>query len=415
MTVAEKLQPIVDAAYNAVARYGRPKSQATYENIPAYQAHVAAELANGGGDPYSAPETSPKNAMRVSMVYSCVRVICSGVSQIPLHVYDRQENGDRVRSAPQVDALLNRSPSPTWTAPSFWEYLVTSMLLTGTGYAAIERDAAMNPIALHPLPPGSVKPKHDDVFGIVYEIRMPDSAMQEIPFANMLVVPNCGWDGLRAPSVLQTGLRNALDLNREQDRYRPRDTWKREALGSFAVVQEGQWTSDDIKEYIKMWNEEYGQGNKSRGKPLLFPKSSRIERLSVSLEDSSATRFAPTLGKPDPECFRRSFGDVRRRAVGFLLGHRGADSGVLVRPLDACAHTSSHRRGMHQETGVRRTEIRPRKHGRIRAGNRRNPLQRLRHGAGRRIPDRERGKENGGPSQAGRRRVRHSATRRFHA
>ena len=74
MTVAEKLQPLVDVAYNAIARYGRPRQQstysATYENIPAYQAHVAAELANGGGDPYSAPETSPKNAMRVSMVYS---------------------------------------------------------------------------------------------------------------------------------------------------------------------------------------------------------------------------------------------------------------------------------------------------------------------------------------------------------
>ena len=143
----------------------------------------------------------------------------------------------------------------------------------------------MNPIALHPLPPGSVKPKHDDVFGIVYEIRMPDSAMQEIPFANMLVVPNCGWDGLRAPSVLQTGLRNALDMNREQDRF-ARETWKKEALASFAVVQEGQWDVDDMKDFIKMWNEEYGQGNKSRGKPLLFPKSSSVERLSIPLEDT---------------------------------------------------------------------------------------------------------------------------------
>ena len=285
MTVAERLQPLVDVAYNALVRYGRPKSQATYENIPAYQAHVAAELAAAGGDPYSAPATSPQNAMRVSMVYACVRVICGGLSQIPLHVYATQENGDRIRVAPEIDALLNRSPSPTWNSPSFWEYLATAMLLNGVGYAAIERNAAMNPIALHPLPPNSVKPKHDDVFGIVYEIRMPDSDVQEIPYANMLVLPNCGWDGLRAPSMLQTGLRNALDMHKEQERF-ARETWKKEALGSFAVVQEGQWTSDDIKEYIKMWNEEYGQGNNSRGKPLLFPKSSRIERLSIPLEDT---------------------------------------------------------------------------------------------------------------------------------
>ena len=287
---AKALQPIADFAWNATRREPKAMAQSNgdYANVPLWQALQTQldELQTR----FRAPAVSKQAAMQVSMVYACCRIISGAVAGMPVQIFAEQ-NGRKVRDAQKrpIELLLNKRPSATWNAASFWEYMTTSMLLDGQGYAYIERDSFANPIALHPLPPESVFPERDPDFGIVYNVSQnakdanPQSVV--VPWANMLVFHNYGYDGLKAPSMLQTGLRNPLWLANEQDRF-ARETWVKGALQQFAVTKEGDWSPEDIKGFLELWRDTYGKGSDSSDLPIAFPKSTAITRLSVSLEDS---------------------------------------------------------------------------------------------------------------------------------
>ena len=85
---------------------------------------------------------TPENAMQVSAVYACTRLLAGAVSSLPLETYRRSVDGRReeVLNDP-LWWLLNEQPNPRWTSASMWEWVVASVLLRRDGYAWIRRNA----------------------------------------------------------------------------------------------------------------------------------------------------------------------------------------------------------------------------------------------------------------------------------
>jgi HK97 family phage portal protein len=164
-----------------------------------------------GGSPTSAGVTvNETTAMQLATVYSCVNVLASDVSSLPLKVYEQVEKGKRPAIDSDLYYLLAVEPNPEMTAPAFWGCFLGCAALTGNGYAEIQRGSSNKPMALWPRHPHKVKAKRASgseklVSGknatpgdLIYEVT--DTGTERyIPAADMLHLPALtldGWTGL---------------------------------------------------------------------------------------------------------------------------------------------------------------------------------------------------------------------------
>ena len=89
----------------------------------------------------SATTYSESKAMLLSAVYRCVDVISDSVAQLPLEPYYVDDEGFKTKFTKHPTYwLLNREPNDQMSRFTFIKTLVTSVLLTGNGYALINRD-----------------------------------------------------------------------------------------------------------------------------------------------------------------------------------------------------------------------------------------------------------------------------------
>lgn len=146
-----------------------------------------------------------ETAMRVSVVYAAVALVSGAIASLPISIYERQ-------SREKVDHdywyLLNENAGGAWTAFTFWEYMVSSKLFEGDGFAELVRSSVRSSkiIALKPHHPLSVDPfKKGDK--LLYRVNPSDGGPSyTLDSADMLQFPSLGFDGLRSPSpILKAG------------------------------------------------------------------------------------------------------------------------------------------------------------------------------------------------------------------
>lgn len=158
-----------------------------------------------GSESSSGKSVSVDNAMRLSAVWACVRIISMSVAGLPLSIYRRQADGGResARDFPLYDVVHN-SPNEDMTAFHFWQSVVASMLLWGNAYCEIHRSAG-RVIAIDFLLPGRVKPESDDDGRLRYWFTPKKGPRREIKRENMLHIPAFTLDGKVGLSAIRYG------------------------------------------------------------------------------------------------------------------------------------------------------------------------------------------------------------------
>ncbi len=146
-----------------------------------------------------------ETAMRVSVVYAAVALVAGAIASLPLAIYERQS---REKVDHEYWYLLNENAGGAWTAFTFWEYMVSSKLFEGDGFAELVRSSVRSTriIALKPHHPLSVDPfKKGDK--LLYRVNPSDGGpAYTLDSADMLQFPSLGFDGLRSPSpILRAG------------------------------------------------------------------------------------------------------------------------------------------------------------------------------------------------------------------
>lgn len=103
---------------------------------------------------------SSEQAMTLSSVYACVRVIAESLSASPWNVYTLDAAGRRtIAENDSLSYILNVRPNPDVGAQSFKEGLVSNALIYGDGYAEIVFDKAGRVSGLSLIPSTQVTPK----------------------------------------------------------------------------------------------------------------------------------------------------------------------------------------------------------------------------------------------------------------
>lgn len=147
---------------------------------------------------------NPDKPMLLSTVYRCVDLISDSVAVLPLRTYQVDKNGFK-RAFEQHPAyhILNLEPNEDMTRYVFFKTLMTSVLLTGNGYAYIERDSKLNLLQLIYIPSESVTIVYIiDNNGIMRKRYQVVGFKELVEPKDMLHVLNFSYDGIVGVSTL---------------------------------------------------------------------------------------------------------------------------------------------------------------------------------------------------------------------
>lgn len=98
------------------------------------------------------------NALTLSTVWACTRLVAGTISSLPLMVYVDGPNDTRaVAKAHPLYGLLHNSPNADQSALDFWQFICVSLELWGDAFARIERGRGGKIVALSPIRPELVK------------------------------------------------------------------------------------------------------------------------------------------------------------------------------------------------------------------------------------------------------------------
>src|SRR5690606_37475981 len=122
----------------------------------------------------SGATVTPNSAIRVAIVYACVRIISGAVATLPLHIKRRvDERTHEDASDTPIWTVLPKKPNRWQTPSQFRRMLLAHLLLRGNAYAMIVRSRRLVQ-ELIPLHPDRVEVKQGDDLGLEYSYTRQD-------------------------------------------------------------------------------------------------------------------------------------------------------------------------------------------------------------------------------------------------
>ncbi|WP_242107204.1 phage portal protein [Luteimonas aquatica] len=108
-------------------------------------------LLNQGAVSASGAYVDAKAAEGIAAVFGCVQALSESTACLPLHVYQRNDDGERERADDHPLARTLRTPNPHQSGLAFREAMTASVLLHGNAFARKEYNDAGELVGLHPI------------------------------------------------------------------------------------------------------------------------------------------------------------------------------------------------------------------------------------------------------------------------
>ena len=230
-----------------------------------------------------------RTAMQMTAVYACVRILAESIASLPLHLYEKGPNGDRIKAEDHpLYALLHDEPNPEMTSFIFREVMVTHLLLWGNCYAQILRNGRGEVIGLYPLMPNKMSVERDERGQLFYRYQrlngepptMESTDVILLP-EDVLHIPGLGYDGLVGMSPI-AACRNAVGMGLAADEYGSRSS----SNGATpAGVLETPTLIKDVSKLRDSWEKAYG-GTGNAGRVAILEEGVTFKPISMSPQDS---------------------------------------------------------------------------------------------------------------------------------
>lgn len=241
-------------------------------------------------NPVAGQQVNERTAMRVSTVYACVRLIAGAIAGLPVHIYRRTGNGERERVYDHPYAeLLNRRPLPAFTAPSFWEFQATQMLLRGDGLAYLMRNRAGDVVGMIPLKRNQVviRQVFDSNPRNGYRLRYlvsTDEGSFGADQDDILHLTGLGFDGCESLSVIEWGARTATGVAIGADGYAAK-FFEGGAQPQHVIKAAGKMSESQQQAFREAWVAKYAGKGPSQI-PLILTEGLDISELTMTARDA---------------------------------------------------------------------------------------------------------------------------------
>lgn len=249
------------------------------------QASSAVSLSDYAGfslDTYSGRSVNPETAMRLTAVFSCVRVLTESVGMLPCFLYQSTEKGQSKAVKEKLYSLLYVAPNNYMTPQEFWEYLIGCLCLRGNFYA-YKVKALGEVVELLPLTPGSVQPSLNSNWEPVYKVTFPDGSCDVLSQDEIWHVRIFSTDSLIGLSPISYA-RHAIGLGLATEEHGSR-LFSNGAVSS-GVLQTDQVLSDDAYKRLKEDFTDRHQGLSNAHKPMILEMGLKWSAISLTAEDA---------------------------------------------------------------------------------------------------------------------------------
>jgi len=142
-------------------------------------------------------------AMRLSAVYSCVRVLSESIAQLPLIYYERAGDRKERATAQKLYTLLHDAPNSFQTSFEFRESQMAHLCLSGNAYAFINRSVTGEILELLPLQPSKVKVKQNKDYSLEYEFTDSDRKVITLRKDQVFRLTGMSFDGINGISPIR--------------------------------------------------------------------------------------------------------------------------------------------------------------------------------------------------------------------
>lgn len=158
-----------------------------------------------------------ESAMRLTVVWGCVRLLSETIGSLPLAIYETTKDGNS-DSLPedQLSQLLGERPNNDMTSVEFRESMMVNLVLLGNAYAMIERTSGFVS-ALYPMRSATVTPRWLDSGQIVYDFN-DRGKVDTLPSEKVFHLKGFGSNGLIGFSPVAYA-RNAMGLSMATEEY----------------------------------------------------------------------------------------------------------------------------------------------------------------------------------------------------
>lgn len=253
----------------------RKASKQEISNVPAY---------TGGGMINLASRQYP---MLLSTVYRCVDLITDSIAVLPLETFRIDKDGFKQKDTSHpLYYLLNTEPNENMTRYVFFKTLMSSVLLTGNGYAYIERGLDLHPIQLVYIPSGMVSIQWIiDKEGIRRKRYMIAGWKELVEPSDMIHVLNFSYDGIVGVSTL-THARQSLAIATSSEEHAAGFFKSGASIGGILKVIGGRLSTEQKDQIYKTWEERV---NPTTGRPAgiaVLEGNMDFQPISIAPKDS---------------------------------------------------------------------------------------------------------------------------------
>jgi HK97 family phage portal protein len=242
---------------------------------------IWAEMLRAGRSSKAGPTVNLDNALKVSVLFACLRKISQGCAQVPFKLFRSVESNGLSTIHPATDHslydLLASQPNDWSTSYEFRESLVIHAAL-GNAYVFKNRIGSGKIVELILLNSPVEKVQLDD-YSIVYKVTGKSGAVQEFPAEAIWHLRGPSLDGLVGMDVLSLA-REALGLAIATEETHSK-------LHAKGVRPSGTYSVDgslDATQYaaLKKWIEQEFAGADSAGAPMILDRGAKWLQQSMT-------------------------------------------------------------------------------------------------------------------------------------
>ncbi|WP_431861393.1 phage portal protein [Azospirillum sp.] len=169
-------------------------------------------LLGGGGSSKSGINVTYDEALRCSTALAAVRALSQGIAQSSFGLFLPTKDGRGMEPAVKhsLNRLLYRQPNEWQTSYEFRETLMIHAVLTGNGFAFINRVGG-RVVELIPLLPGQVAIEQKADYSLVYRVTFADGKYAELKRSDVLHLRGMSWNTYAGMDALRLA-REAIGL-----------------------------------------------------------------------------------------------------------------------------------------------------------------------------------------------------------
>lgn len=251
------------------------------------QSPAVTEWLTRGTRSISGQSVTEQSAMRVAAVYSCVSLIAGTLATLPLHIYQRKSERERMRSDDHPVAIVFRTPNRNQTRVDFLQQMQAALLLRGNAYAWVQWEPGQRgniPRALWPLHPDLVTVSQGLDMSLRYEVRRrEEDTPTTLAAEDVFHVRGLSSNGFKGRSVLSDA-RDVVGI--AQATQESAGTFWANGGGPDVVLKHPKTLSDKAKDSIEShWLATYG-GNASQRRAAVIEEGMDVMPLSLSKRDA---------------------------------------------------------------------------------------------------------------------------------